>query len=148
MSVEAVLDTNILLYAASKDPGEAPKREIALDLLAQTNFGLPLQVLQEFFYNARAKARLAIDPDLCDRMIEALLQRPIVTMDIDLFAEARKLCRRFELGYWDAAILAATHRLGAPILYSEDLNDGQVFDGVRVVNPFSGHSLPKPRRKR
>ena len=56
MSVEAVLDSNIILYAASKDPRDEAKAKVALSLLASVNFGVPLQVAQEFFHNARVKA--------------------------------------------------------------------------------------------
>jgi predicted nucleic acid-binding protein len=138
MSVDAVLDTNVLLYAASKDPADRHKAQAALGLLSTVNFGVPLQVLQEFFHNARVKARLAIDADHCDRMIQALLQRPVVVMDVGLFEDARRLCQRCQLRYWDAAVLAATHRLGARTLYSEDLSAGQSYGGVTVVNPFAG----------
>jgi len=137
MSVEAVLDSNILLYAASKDPRDGAKAEVALGLLASVNFGVPLQVAQEFFHNARIKARLAIKPDRCDKMIEALLQRPLMVTDTDLFKAARQLCRRYRISYWDAAVLAACKRLGAGVLYSEDLTHGQDYGGVRVVNPFA-----------
>jgi predicted nucleic acid-binding protein len=136
MSVEAVLDSNILLYAASKDPRDSAKAKVALRLLESVNFGVPMQVAQEFFHNARVKARLAIDPDHCDRMIGALLQRPLVATDTDLFEAARLLCRRCRIGYWDAAVLAACKRLGAEVLYSEDLSHGQEYGGIRIVNPF------------
>jgi predicted nucleic acid-binding protein len=138
MSVEAVLDSNILLYAASKDPRDSAKAKVALSLLASVDFGVPLQVAQEFFHNARVKARLAIDPRHCDRMMDALLQRPLLATDTELFAAARHLCRRYRIGYWDAAVLAACERWGAAVLYSEDLNHGQIYGGVRVVNPFRG----------
>jgi predicted nucleic acid-binding protein len=138
MSVEAVLDSNILLYAASKDPRDGAKAKAALRLLGSVNFGVPMQVAQEFFHNARVKARLAIDPDHCDRMIGALLQRPLAATDTDLFEAARQLCRRYRIGYWDAAVLAACERLGAEVLYSEDLSHGQEYGGIRVVNPFRG----------
>jgi predicted nucleic acid-binding protein len=136
MSVEAVLDTNVLLYAASKDPADRAKAAVGLRLLGTVNFGVPLQVVQEFFHNARVKARLAIDADHCDRMVAALLRRPRAATDVGLFAEARRLCRRYQVGYWDAAVLAAAKRLGAATLYSEDLSDGHDYDGVRIVNPF------------
>ena len=136
MSVEAVLDSNILLYAASKDPRDRAKTEVALRLLASVDFGVPLQVAQEFFHNARVKARLAIDPDHCDQMIAALLQRPMLATDTALFAAARQLCRRYRIAYWDAAVLMACKQLGASVLYSEDLSHGQDYGGVRVVNPF------------
>ncbi len=136
MSVDAVLDANVLLYAASKDPADRAKAEVGLELLRTVNFGLSLQVLQEFFHNATVKARLAIAADPCDRLLEALLQRPLAVTDVALFKEARRVCRRYQIGYWDAAVVAAAKRLGAQVLYSEDLSDGQEYDGVRVVNPF------------
>jgi predicted nucleic acid-binding protein len=136
MSVDCVLDSNVLLYAASKDPADRAKAETALGLLGATNFGVPLQVVQEFFHNARVKARLAIEADHCDRLVQALLQRPVAVTDVALFERARRLCRRYQLRYWDAAVLAATLKLGANTLYSEDLSHGQTYDGVRVVNPF------------
>jgi predicted nucleic acid-binding protein len=138
MSVEAVLDSNILLYAASKDPRDGAKAKLALRLLASVDFGVPMQVAQEFFHNARVKARLAIDAEHCDLMVDALLQRPLVATDTDLFEAARHLCRRYRIGCWDAAVLAACARLGAGVLYSEELNHGQDYAGVRVVNPFRG----------
>ena len=59
-------------------------------------------------------------------------------MDLDfvLFQEAVRLRDQFQISYWDAAILAAAKRLGATTLYSEDLTEGQRFEGVLVVNPF------------
>lgn len=136
MSVEAFLDSNILLYAASKDPKEAEKSARAARLIADTNFGVSLQVAQEFYHHARIKARLAITTAQAETIITLLLARSIVMTDPDLFTRARQLCERYQLRYWDAAIVAAAVRLQAPVLYSEDLSDGQDYGGVRVVNPF------------
>jgi predicted nucleic acid-binding protein len=44
--------------------------------------------------------------------------------------------RRFGISYWDAAILEAGRSLGCDVVLSEDLSDGQHYDGVRVENPF------------
>ena len=137
MSVEAFLDSNILLYAASKDPADGAKSRRAAQLIAETRFGVSLQVAQEFYHNARIKARMAITAEEAETIISLLLARPLVVTDAALFTEARRLCERFQLRYWDAAIVAAAARLKAPILYSEDLSDGQEFEGVRVVNPFT-----------
>lgn len=49
---------------------------------------------------------------------------------------ALQLKSRYQLSYWDAAIVAAAKALGAGVLYSEDLNHRQLYDGVRVENPF------------
>jgi predicted nucleic acid-binding protein len=136
MTVEAFLDSNIPIYAASKDPKDAVKRDTAAKLMLETRFGISLQVAQEFYHNARIKARLAISSKKAERIIELLLSRPCVVSDAALFADARRLCERYQLQYWDAAIVAAARRQGAPLLYSEDLTHGQEFEGVLVINPF------------
>jgi predicted nucleic acid-binding protein len=137
MSVDAFLDSNVLLYAASKDPADATKSAMAARLIAETNFGISLQVAQEFYHNARIKARLAISSEQAETIIGLLLARPHVVTDAALFARARLLCERYQLRYWDAGIIAAAIQLRAPILYSEDLSDGQDYDGIKVINPFS-----------
>jgi len=135
MSVEAFLDSNVILYVTSKDPADAAKSARAAELIRSTNFDVSMQVAQEFYHNARLKARLAITPEQAEAIITLLLAHPFVVTDAELFAHARHLCDRYQLSYWDAAIAAAA-RLGAPVLYSEDLNHGQNYDGVEVVSPF------------
>ena len=44
--------------------------------------------------------------------------------------------QRFQLSYWDAAIIEASRAMGCMQVLSEDLNDGQDYGGVRVANPF------------
>lgn len=140
MTVDCFLDTNIFLYRASKDPADAGKAVIADELIRNHRFGTSLQVAQEFYHNCRVKARLGIPQADAEAIIAALIRRPCVVMDERLFAEARRLCERWQLRYWDAAILAAAGALRVPTLYSEDLSDGQDYGGVLVVNPF--RSLP------
>jgi predicted nucleic acid-binding protein len=71
------------------------------------------------------------------RMVSAMIQRPIILTDLDLFDEAKKMTFSYSLSYWDAAIVAATHRFKAPLLYSEDLSHGQHYGKVQVINPFA-----------
>ncbi len=42
----------------------------------------------------------------------------------------------YRISYWDGAILAVAQALGARILFTEDLDDGQDYGGIRAVNPF------------
>ena len=55
-----------------------------------------------------------------------------------LFDDALSLCDRFQISYYDAAIVAAARILNCNVVYSEDLSDGQDYGGVKVVNPFRG----------
>ncbi len=65
-----------------------------------------------------------------------LSSRPFVPTDISLIRSAIATSERYQISYWDAAILAAAERIGAGILYTEDLNHGQRYGSVLVQNPF------------
>lgn len=67
------------------------------------------------------------------RCFRATRSSPI---DADLVRRAVALSHRHVISYWDAALIAAAERLDAPVLYTEDLNHGQLYGSVRVVNPF------------
>jgi predicted nucleic acid-binding protein len=59
----------------------------------------------------------------------------------ELVLEAIEARQRFQISFWDAAILVAARQLGCHTVYSEDLNHGQRYDGVRVVNPFAADAV-------
>jgi predicted nucleic acid-binding protein len=65
-----------------------------------------------------------------------VLEFPCVPGSEGLYEQATRLSARFGIHPYDAAILAAAQELGAATVYSEDLSDGQEYDGVRVINPF------------
>jgi len=138
MKADVFLDSNVLLYAAADVKQEAAKKEAALRLIADTDFGTSVQVLGEFYDNARRKAKLAIGPERMREVLRLLKARPLVEGSVGVFDRAVALAERYGIRYYDAAIVAAARELGARTLYSEDLSDGQEYDGVRVVNPFRG----------
>ena len=136
MSVEFFLDTNILLYAATANPAERRKQDIAYDLIAAQNFAISTQVLQEFYYNATRKTGLKMQPAKALEWLDELAHLPCFAVDAGCFRQAVAISTRYKIGYWDAAILAAAEALGCATLYSEDLNHGQSYGPVKVVNPF------------
>lgn len=69
--------------------------------------------------------------------IEEWVVFPCQAIDHRLVRIAVELSERYTISYWDAAILAAAEALGAHTVYSEDLNDGQRYGRVQVVNPFA-----------
>ena len=131
------VDTNVLLYAVSALSEDADKRLCALDLLDTADLALSVQVLQEFYHQAtrRSRARPLARAQALE-FIECIGHFPVQDVTIDLFRAGAAISERFQLSYWDGAILAAAHALDCDVLYSEDLNAGQDYDGVRVVNPF------------
>ena len=82
--VECFLDTNILLYAASRNPADLTKKKIATDLMAKTQFGLSAQVLQEFYSVATRKAQFGMAPDRALEWIEILEEFPCLAVDAGL----------------------------------------------------------------
>ena len=136
MTAQAFVDSNILLYAISEDPSEARKTEIATELLRRGDIGLSTQVLQEFHVNAtrKAKGRLPIEKAIA--YLDLWSEFMILPVTAEIVREALHISHRHQLSYWDAAIIAAAQSLKATTLFTEDLQHGQRFGGVRVVNPF------------
>jgi len=136
MSVECFLDTNVLVYAVSSDEADTAKRERSLALVQQSDFGLSAQVLQEFYVTVTRKIRKPLATEMAVALMDEYRVFPTVATDYPLIVAAVELSLRYGISYWDAAILAAAEALEAPTLYTEDLQDGQLFGSVRAVNPF------------
>lgn len=132
------VDTNILLYAISRDPSEADKARRANEILTARDLGLSVQVLQEFYVQAtRATRQDAIKHDQAVGLIDAWRRFPVQEMTVDVMVAAFGTRSRFGISYWDAAIIEASRALGCAMVLSEDLGLGTDYDGVRVENPFT-----------
>ena len=136
MSVDAFLDTNILVYAVTSDVSQRPKRKRALEIIQAEDFAVSTQVLQEFYVIVTRKLSRPLTPGQAQEWIEELAVFPCVDTEVSLVKIAIEISVRYQTSYWDAAILAAAESMGAPRLYSEDLNHGQRYGSVEVVNPF------------
>ena len=131
------VDTNVLLYAVSRDPKEQDKAARANDLLAARDVALSVQVLQEFYVQAtRASRPDPLTHEQAARLVESFLRFPVQDITTGLMLAAAAASHRFAVSYWDAAILEAARSLGCDVVLSEDLSDGQDYAGVRVENPF------------
>ena len=131
------VDTNVLIYATSPDPGEAAKRRRATDILLEGDVSFSAQVLQEFYVQATRPTRNgALSHADAELVVARLARRPLQPITSDLVRAAISTCRRFQVSYWDAAILEAARALGCAVVLSEDLGDGTDYGGVRVENPF------------
>lgn len=139
MNVEVFVDTNVLLYTIDEDPASAAKRQRAQELLLSERWGWSVQVAAEFFVNATsAKRPFRLSAADASALVETWFAFPIIELTPALFRGAVELHRQFQLSYWDAAIITAAKQMGCNTVYSEDLNTGQDYDGVTVVNPFVG----------
>ncbi|PWU01812.1 MAG: VapC toxin family PIN domain ribonuclease [Terriglobia bacterium] len=140
MTARVFLDTNVLVYAALGTGKDERKRERALELIESEDFGTSAQVLQEFFVTVVKKAARPLPAREALEWIEQWSAFPCQAVDHQLVRIAIELSERYAISYWDAAILAAAEALGAHTVYSEDLNDGQRYGQVRVINPFRKRS--------
>jgi predicted nucleic acid-binding protein len=135
-TTRAFVDTNVLLYAVSTNPIEAEKRRVAREIIGAGQIGISVQVAQEFFVNATRKLTPPLTSAEALTFLKTVTALEVVALDMPLFQEAVHLHNRFQISYWDAAIVAAARRLAVTRLYSEDLSHGQNFEGVQVINPF------------
>lgn len=132
------VDTNVLLYAVSKAPGEAAKSTKALDLLNEPDLALSVQVLQEFYVQAtRATRADRLSHQQASALVEAFTRFTVQDLTLGVVRAALVTRERFGLSYWDSAIIEAARALGCTEVLSEDLSADQDYDGVRVVNPFA-----------
>ena len=131
------VDTNVLLYAISRDEEERDKAQQANDILDEGDLGLSVQVLQEFYVQATRSSRLdRLTHEQAAALVESFLRFPTADLTPPIMQAAFETRERFKISYWDAAIIEAARALGCDVVLSEDLNDGQDYAGVRVENPL------------
>jgi predicted nucleic acid-binding protein len=138
MSGVAFVDSNILIYAHDRDAG--PRRERARQLCEnlwhERSGCMSVQVLQEFYVTVTRKLRAPVARARARELVRAYSSWVLSPTTPETVVRATELSEAAEIGFWDALIVAAAEQSGADTLYSEDLNDGQVIAGVRVVNPL------------
>ncbi len=131
------VDTNILLYAASTAPQEERKAKIARGLLDSADLALSVQVLQEFYVQTTRPSRSgSLTHSQATLLIEAFIRFPVQEMTVAIVKASLESKERFQISYWDAAILEAARALGCRTVLSEDLSSGRDYGGVTVENPF------------
>jgi predicted nucleic acid-binding protein len=131
------LDTNVLLYAVSREPDEQRKARRANEILAGRDLALSIQVLQEFYVQAtRASRSDPLTHEQAARLVESFLRFRVQETTTAVMLGALATRERYGLSYWDAAILEAGRAAGCDVVLSEDLGDGVDYGGIRVENPF------------
>lgn len=131
------VDSNILIYAISTGSDERKKSERALTILEEVDLATSVQVLQEFYVQAtRDTRRDRISHEEAAAFIQVLCKFPVQDLTVNVLQSALATKHRYQISYWDAAIIEAARTLGCREVLSEDLGDGQDYGGVRVTNPF------------
>jgi predicted nucleic acid-binding protein len=135
--VPAFIDTNIVVYA---DDAAYPKKQkiaakLIADLYKKGDAVISAQVMQEY-YNA-AVNKLRIDPAFAVERLRFLSKFEVVSATPQIVIAATDLHRLRNLSFWDSMILQAAITSGCDTLYSEDMQDGEIVNGVKIVNPFA-----------
>jgi predicted nucleic acid-binding protein len=133
------VDTNILVYAHDISAGD--KRIRAKDLINKLwNSGrgsLSIQVLQEFYVTVVQKVARPMQPQMAAKIISDLSTWRLHVPDVSDVLEAIDIQQRNRLSFWDALIICSAKKLGCVVLLTEDFNSGQLYEGIRVQNPFA-----------
>ena len=143
MSVEPkFVDTNVLVYLFDADSSKKQAR--ARDLLREERDRLivSVQVLGEFYVTVTRKLAAPLSADAASRAVDAFCELQVETLHPGLVRAAVHRSRVSRLSYWDSLIVETALSAGADVLFTEDLQDGQIIDSLRVVNPFLDHRGP------
>lgn len=139
MSAEFFIDTNVFIYHLdTTDRGKHKIAEaIVRNALATGNACISSQVVQECLNVALRKAAVALSTDQARGYLQAVLAPLLqVTAGEALYQRALDVQARWGFAFYDALIVAGALAAGCRTLLSEDLQHGQLLDGLQVVNPF------------
>lgn len=131
------VDTNVLLYAL--DDADRAKQEAArlwrAEMWKSQRGRTSFQVLEEFYAKVVKKW-----PDVQEQAraeVRDLLAWQPVKIDGGMIEQAWKIQDRYKFSFWDSLIVASAKAASCKYLLTEDLQDNQVVDGIRVVSPFT-----------
>lgn len=144
MENRVFVDTNIWIYGLTESDLDADKNKRAIslnlfeNLLAKgKSIYISVQVINECHWNFIKKFKL---PDeLAGKLIQenVIPISNIVSMNLSTYMMANNLRSKYNFSYWDSLIIASAIESGCEVLYTEDMQDGQVVeDSLRIVNPF------------
>ena len=134
--MSSFLDTNVLVYAV--ESGDSQRAGRARDLVAaclrRGDGVVSTQVLQEFFNVATRK--MGLDAASARRYVELFATLETVQISTELIFGAIDLHQLRSISFWDALVIRAAREAGCERIWTEDLRDGAILDGVRIENPF------------
>ena len=133
----AFLDTSVLLYSISDVPEEQAKAARARTLIAAGDVVLSVQVLQEFYWQSTKPHRSwAVPSGVAQELIEGWRRFPVQETTLALLDYGFDIQARHRFSHWDSMIIAAARAQGCDVLWTEDMDDGRIVDGMRIANPF------------
>jgi predicted nucleic acid-binding protein len=139
MNGTVFVDTNLLVYRRDRSEREKqPRAEAWMAFLWNERAGrLSMQVINEYYVTVTQKLKPGLKRGSARDEIRSLLAwRPVPT-DLQTLEGAWRIQDRYRLSFWDSLIVSAALVADCRYLLTEDLQEGQVFDSLRVVNPFT-----------
>jgi len=130
-------DTNILIYSVDRDAAtkSGPAGELVEAHLVRGNGAISVQVLREF-YSASRRLRSPLSERQAQEMVDYFSTFRTLSEDVGMVLGAARRTREMYVSFWDALIVEAALKSGADRLFTENLQHGQVIEGMRVENPF------------
>lgn len=140
MSDRIFFDTNILVYAFNSRDSEKEKsqtaQELLLKALSEDNLILSVQVLGELHVTLTQKGKPPLSQSDSKKIIDKICVAEIMELTKKMVLSALELQIRHKLSYWDALIIATAQSARCNRMFSEDLQHGQKFGELQILNPF------------
>ena len=138
MTDRTFIDTNVLVYRYDDSD---PIKQVRAQELLKTGIEnetavVSAQVLGEFFTTVTRKIQNPLSADDAQAAVDLISTLSVVALDLALVRRAISTQKRYGISYWDALIVVAAESAGCTRILSEDLNSGQAYNGIVVVNPF------------
>lgn len=137
MSDNAFVDSNIWLYAFFLRPGEEALHERAKKLIeVPARYVISDQVIAEVSSNLLRKTGMS--EDALVEIVSSFYSRcRVVGPGHETHRQASRLRSLYQFSYWDSLIIASALEAGCSILYSEDMQDGQLIESTLTIrNPL------------
>lgn len=133
MDESGFIDTNILVYAYSNT--EIEKKQLA-DKLLKTDIKISTQIVNEFIWVMTRKYH--IDSDKIKKIVKGLFSiYEVILINQKIIEQALTITDRYNYSYWDSLILSSALECECSIVYSEDMQHGQIIDQkLEISNPF------------
>ena len=131
------IDTNLFVYTIDKK--DIAKQEAARKFVRKLVDGhmpvISTQVIQEFYVVATAK--LKADPVIVKNIVHNFHNMELIKIDLELIEQAIDISVLSKISFRDSLIIAAAENANCEYVVSEDLNAGQLYRGVKLMNPFT-----------
>ena len=136
-NAKVFFDSNILVYFA--DSADSQKQQLAGQIIKNAvindNGIISTQSLQEFF--AATTRKLLCSKEKAREYLENFGESLTVEqVSVAHILKAVDICIKNQFSFWDSLILAAAIKSGCSICYSEDMTNGQIVEGIKIINPF------------